>query len=87
MATTVKQYIQALRNRQNLIAKQFGCDITGGEKPTRVANLALLVLLAVLIKVLVDKGIITDAELSTALDLARDDNWPDEPSAPTNPNT
>lgn len=87
MATTVKQYIQALRNRQNLIAKQFGSDITGADKPSRVANLALLVLLAVLIKVLVDKGVITDAELTAALDLARDDNWPDEPSYPANPNT
>jgi len=79
---TVKTYIQALLDRQTIIAKKFGADLTGADKQTRVLNLALLVLIAVLIKTLVDKGLITDAELNATLNAARDDAYPDEPLKP-----
>lgn len=83
---TVKQYIQALQDRQTIIAKKFGADITGADKQTRVMNLALLALIAVLVKTLVDKGLITDADLTGTLNLARDDNYQNEPLDPPTQN-
>jgi hypothetical protein len=78
---TVRQYIQALQDRQVVIARKFGAEITHVDKQYRVMNLALLALLAVLIKTLVDKGVITDAELTAVLNTARDDNtYPEEPT-------
>lgn len=82
---SVKQYINQLGNRQRGIARKLGADITQRDKADRVANLALLALLAVLIKTLVDAGVVTDAALIATLDAARDDEWPDEPIEPPPP--
>lgn len=79
---TVKQYIAALQDRQIVIARKFGVDVTRSDMQARVLNLALLCLLAVLIKALVDKGVITDAELTATLNAARDDAYPREPAEP-----
>jgi hypothetical protein len=79
---TVAQYVTQMRNRQDIIARKLGSDIAGADKGTRVVNLAILILLAVVIKVLVDKNLITDAELLAALNQARDDTWPEEPLEP-----
>jgi hypothetical protein len=79
---TVKTYVTQLQNRQIVIARKFGCDIAQADKQTRVLNLSVLALLAVVIKTLVDKGVITDAELLATLDAARDDTYPDEPMEP-----
>lgn len=76
---TVKQYVSALSNRQQVIAAKYGSDVTSAPKPARVLNKSLLVLLAVLVKTLVDKGVITDADLNATLDAARDDTYDDEP--------
>lgn len=79
---TVKAYVTALSNRQQVIAMKYGADITRTSKTTRVAVRSVLVLLAVVIKTLVDKGVITDAELTATLDAARDDAYDDEPVDP-----
>lgn len=79
---TIKQYVTQLRGRQEVIARKLGCDITRSGKSDRVQQLADLVLLAVLIKTLVDKGVITDAELIATLNAARDDAYDDEPIEP-----
>lgn len=79
---TVKQYLVQLRQRQDAIARKFGADVSRAGKSARVLNLSLLCLLAVLIKTLVDKGVLTDAELVATLDAARDDAYPDEPVEP-----
>jgi hypothetical protein len=86
---TVKQYIAALRQRQDVIAVKYGCDIARADKQTRVVNLSILALLAVIVKALVDKGVITDAELTATLNAARDDVYDDEPveSPPLRPGT
>lgn len=76
---TVKQYVAALEQRQEVIAVKFGSDMTRAAKPLRVLNKSLLVLLAVLVKTLVDKGVITDQDLNTTLNSARDDAYDDEP--------
>lgn len=80
---TVKAYTQTLLDRQQVIARKLGTNIGGiGDVQTRVVNRALLILVAVLVKTLVDKGVITDAELSATLDMARDDAYITEPVNP-----
>lgn len=82
---TIKQYVVNLLERQRAIASKMGSDVGKADKESRVLNLALLVLLAAVIKTLTDKGVITDAELLATLNSARDDAYPDEPSdAPKN---
>ena len=79
---TVKQYVTALSNRQQIIAIKYGADINRTSKTTRVAIKSVLVLLAIVVKTLVDKGVITDAELTATLDAAKDDAYDDEPLEP-----
>jgi hypothetical protein len=79
---TVKQYVNALQDRQQVIARKFGTNPRGADKQTRAINQSILVLLAVLIKALVDKGVVTDAELTAVLNNARDDFYDDEPVQP-----
>ena len=79
---TVKAYVTALSNRQQVIAMKYGADLNRTSKTTRVAIKSVLVLLAIVIKTLVDKGVVTDAELTATLDAARDDAYPDEPVDP-----
>lgn len=76
---TVAQYVTSMRQRQDVIARKLGSDIATADKQTRVVNLAILILLAVVIKLLVDKAVLTDAELTATLNAARDDTWPEEP--------
>jgi hypothetical protein len=79
---SIKTYITQLQNRQQIIARKFGCDITRLDKQARVLNLSILALLAVLIKTLTDRSIITDAQLLATMDSARDDSYDDEPLNP-----
>lgn len=76
---SIAEYVQQMYARQKVIGAKFGSDITRATKPARVMNLSLLVLLAVPIKVLVDKGVFTDQDLLQVLNGARDDTYSDEP--------
>ncbi|HET6214915.1 MAG TPA: hypothetical protein VFE14_18755 [Micromonosporaceae bacterium] len=80
--TTIATYVQQMRDRQAVIARKLGADIGQVDKQTRVQNVATLVLIAAVIKTLVDKGVITDAELLATLNAARDDVYTDEPAEP-----
>jgi hypothetical protein len=80
--TTLAVYVQQMRDRQAVIARKLGSDIGQVDKQTRVQNLSLLVLLAAVIKTLVDKGVMTDAEILATLNAARDDVYTDEPVQP-----
>lgn len=82
---TVKQYVTVLQQREFVIARKLGSDVRRADKGDRVLNTAILILLSVLIKTLVDKGVITDGELSATLDGARDDIWDDVPRDPPLP--
>ena len=73
------QYVDQMRDRQMVISRKLGSDIGRTQKQDRVMNLALLILIAVVVKVLVDKGVITDAELLGELNRARDAAYDDEP--------
>jgi hypothetical protein len=82
---TVKQYVQQMRDTQDSIAAKYGSDISHADKQTRVLNLSILALLAVLIKTLVDKGVIANADLTATLNAAGVDTYPDEPLEPPAP--
>lgn len=79
---TVKQYVTQLRTAQRQIANKLGVDVTQTDRQTRVIIRTILALLAVVIKVLVDQGVITDGQLQTAYQQAMDDTWPAEPEQP-----
>jgi hypothetical protein len=82
---TVAAYVTQMLTRERVIAKKLGCDIRQADKPTRVLNLAMLVMLAVVVKTLVDKGVVTDADLLATMDTARDDAYNDQPTEPPPP--
>ncbi len=79
---TVKQYVTQIWDRQRVIGRKLGSDVGRVDKQTRVLVLSIDVIIAVIVKVLVDKGVVTDAELLAALDAARDDIYADEPTEP-----
>lgn len=81
---TVAQYVQQMLDRQQVIARKLGSDIGQADKPTRVLNMALLAMLGTVIKALVDDpaATVTDADLITIFNAARDGEWPDEPIDP-----
>ena len=79
---TVKQYVHELRERAVIIALKRDVDVRGADKQTRVLFLSILTILAVVVKVLVDKGFLTNAELAAGLDAARDDTYDREPTEP-----
>lgn len=72
---TVQQYVNQMRNTQLGIAEKLGSTIT--DKRLRILLAVSCVPSAVLIKVLVDKGIVTNLELQTTLDAALNDVWPE----------
>ena len=83
--TTVKQYVTQMRGIQRNIAIQYGSDVSQLDKQTRVLNLSVLALLAVVIKTLTDNAVITDAQLQAVLNAAGADTYPDEPVNPPPP--
>lgn len=76
---SIIEYVRQMYARQRVIAEKLGSDISRSTKPVRVLNLSILVLLAVPIKALVDKGVLTDQELISILNEARDALYDDEP--------
>jgi hypothetical protein len=80
--TTIQTYVQQMLDRQLVIAKKYGSDISRIEQQIRVQNLAELTLLATVIKTLTDKGLISDAELLATLNTARDDIYEKQPIEP-----
>lgn len=77
--TTVKEYAGRFRTGWNKVTRRFDADLNAGPKDLRVAVMAVLTLLAVVVKVLVDKGLITDAELMAAFAAAEDEEQAREP--------
>jgi len=81
--TTVRAYTAAMRAAENQIADQAGVHLPYETLPLRVVQTGGLAMLAVLVKLLADKGIVTDAELSAALTAAIAEAWPQEPPVNT----
>lgn len=82
---TVLQYVTQLRAAQRTIGVRMGSDTGQRQKSDRVLIASLLAILAVLIKVLVDKGVVTDQELVAALNQARAALYADEQDGPLDP--
>jgi hypothetical protein len=76
---TVKAYVAAMRAAQQGVAAKLGSSLA--DKRTQVTVTSVLAVQAVLVKLLVDKGVVTDAELQAALNTAQGDAYPDEPDS------
>lgn len=72
---TVQTYVSQILQVQKQVALKMGSSILDKRLQILLASSAVPV--AVLIKVLVDKGIVTNAELQNALDTAMNDTWPE----------
>jgi hypothetical protein len=79
---TVKAYATQLTQRARVVARMFGADPERSSKELRVLLRTVQIELAVVVKLLVDKGVVTDAELIAAFDAAAADLYPDEPNEP-----
>lgn len=72
---TVQTYVSQILQVQKQVALKMGSSILDKRLQILLASSAVPV--AVLIKVLVDKGVVTNAELQNALDTAMNDTWPE----------
>ena len=82
---TVKTYINNMLAVEQKIAVKLDADISQLSKEFRVLNLAILAVIAVVVKTLTDNAVITDAQLQATLAAARDDTYwrePDEAPPP-----
>lgn len=82
--TSIPQYLKVLRDLQDDVSRRFGVNLATSSKDTRVAALSGLSVQSILIKILVDKGVISNAELVSAINAVRSSPWapPDEPVVP-----
>lgn len=78
---TVKQYVMSLWEAQRVISRKLGFDIRRAPLETRCIVLAVDVTLGVVIKVLTDGGVITDAALQTRMNAVRDAVYPQQPAS------
>ena len=79
---TLKTYVQNLWATEKTIYGKLGGD-AGDLRivpfSMRLVVLTMDVVLAVIVKVMVDKGLLTDAELKTAFDTAAGLDYPEQP--------
>jgi len=76
MALTVKQYALRLWGVRKTVTQKLGTDITTADIATRAEMLASDVVTAVVLKLLVEKGVFTDAELNAAANAVVNANFP-----------
>lgn len=82
---SIVQYVKIMRDAQWDIAQKLGADLSAADRQTRVEMLSALAVQAVLIEVLVTKGVLTDAELLLAINSARTDTSYSPPTEPVMP--
>lgn len=80
---TGKQYLARLRRFTVRVASALGSDVSGSSTELRCAVMAVLCVVAVLIKLLVDAGLLTSDQVAAALTAAEDDLYEREPTNPT----
>lgn len=76
---TIKAYTKSLWNVQKTVARKFGVDIRWGNSDIRIAALTTDVCIAGIVKVLTDKGLITDAELQAVFTNIINADFPRQP--------
>ena len=72
---TLPQYITVMRNTAWDLCKRFGVDVQYEAKSDRAELLSVLGVQAILIDLLVKKGVVTDAELLAAINAVRNSPW------------
>lgn len=82
---TIAQYQAALKQSAAAVARKMGVNFTGTDKQTRVIVRVTLGVFATLIKLMVDKGLFTDAEIQAAFDTASGTDYTDEPVVTEDP--
>jgi hypothetical protein len=81
--TAVKGYVDAITSKETFVCSLFGVDVSrANSTELRAVNLLHKVWLGGLMKALVDKGLLTDAEISAAIDSTLGDGWPPVPLDP-----
>jgi hypothetical protein len=76
---TIAQYTKIMRDTQADIARKLGVDLSSADQQTRAIALSALAVQAMLIKVLVDKGVVSNAELLAASNAVRSANYMPQP--------
>jgi hypothetical protein len=80
---TTRQYWSTLRTWQQNIAQKFGVNIQYGSMEGRAVAATDAAMVAILVKALTDKGVLTDADILAAWQDARDDaGWVQESADP-----
>lgn len=79
----LRQYANRLWRVERALGAALGADPATASKEVRVLVKSLLMILAVVIKVTVDKGLVTDAEWENAFSFAEGD--PDNTDEPIEP--
>lgn len=80
--TTVVQYVTAMRRTQDQIGAQFGADLRRIPQETRILDVTVLGLIAVVAKTMEDKGLVAAADFQATLNAALTEVFPPEPPAP-----
>lgn len=81
--TTVKGYVAAITSKEQFVCGLFGVDVSrASSTELRAVNLLHKVWLGGLMKALVDKGLLTDAEIDAAINSTLTDGWPPVPLDP-----
>lgn len=75
---TVRQYVTQIRSAQDSVAQQLGSSVN--DKRLRIVLVMAAIPVGVVMKLLVDKGVFTNAELTTTFNDAVADVWPEEPN-------
>jgi hypothetical protein len=83
--TTLKTYAGWINQAAAAVASKIGVSIAGASKTERVQARVTTGLIAGLVKLLVDKGVITDAEVQAALSIYGNDSYSTEPIDPAIP--
>lgn len=81
---TVKQYAINLWHVHKTVIGKMGIGVEWGSVDARAPVLSTDVLLAMIVKILVDKGVVTDLELSTAATQLTNAAFPQLPSVVAN---
>lgn len=79
---TAKVYATQVYEIQKAIALKMGIYVAGESKQVRVVLKSTSIVFGVLMKLLVDKGLLTNAELTAAFDFVGGDAYDDEPVVP-----
>lgn len=74
---TVRQYVTQIRTAQDSVAERLGSTVS--DKRLRIVLVMAAIPAGVVMKLLVDKGLITNAELTATFNDAVADAWPEEP--------